>query len=84
MLPHHGAAANFDEKLIRFAPDSGYFATADAIRRKQKEKIRPPLMVRELLGKRLKVITQKRSTTLVECSGPPSLLDNYLPRISKW
>jgi hypothetical protein len=83
MLPHHGAAKNFNPELLTFVPSRArLFATANAVDYDNGK--RPPHEVRKEVGrKRLRVVSEL-TRTLKECSGAPELVEDYLDQIKGW
>jgi hypothetical protein len=73
MLPHHGAARNFNSELLTFAEDAICFATVNSDDDRQKK--RPPCKVRRQVGDRLEVVSEafcKGGATLIKKRiGPP-------------
>jgi hypothetical protein len=81
MLPHHGAAKNFNSELLRFAENARCFATVNSD--DYREKKRPPRRVRCEVGARLLIISEESSTVLKDLSGAPNL-EHWADEILQW
>jgi hypothetical protein len=80
MLPHHGAAKNFNSELLAFASNAKCFATINA--EDDRNKIRPPSSVRAKAGDF--TVVSEESKALTACSGDPELEEQYLNSIRNW
>jgi hypothetical protein len=91
MLPHHGAAANFNSKLLTFVPgEARCFATVNSEDNNDnlnseddKRRTRPPLEVRQEVGERLAVVTEK-SDVLIGYSGGRTLESEHGDKLKTW
>jgi hypothetical protein len=81
MLPHHGAAKNFNSELLTFAPKAKCFATTNA--EDDRKETRPPSSIRAEVGKRLTVVSEE-SEALIAYSGDPNLEKQYADGIRNW
>ena len=82
MLPHHGAAGNFNTELLTHAEGARHFVTVNDDDYKIGK--RPPETVTKQV-KKLHAVSEHDASCIAEVGGPDNLNDDYWrTEVSKW
>jgi hypothetical protein len=86
MLPHHGAAGNFNEELITYAEGARHFVTVnDEDARNEKRPHGTVTKTFKAQNRTFDVVSEENASCIAEVSGPANLNDDYWrTKISKW